>query len=46
MDGENALMRLKNLKQSTYKITGLETYIRIEVKDELGRKAWINPIIT
>ena len=36
----------KNLKQATYKITGHETYIRIEVRDELGRTAWINPIIT
>jgi predicted metal-dependent phosphoesterase TrpH len=36
----------KDLKQATYQITGHETYIRIEVKDELGRTAWINPIVT
>ncbi|MEE8355243.1 MAG: CehA/McbA family metallohydrolase [Candidatus Bathyarchaeia archaeon] len=33
-----------SLEDASYELTGREIYVRVEITDKLGRKAWSNPI--
>ncbi len=42
--GENNTVNEGYLEEAVYKVRGTEAYIRIEITDWNGRKAWANPI--
>ena len=42
--GENNTVNEGYLEEAAYTIKGTEVYIRIEITDWIGRKAWANPI--
>jgi hypothetical protein len=42
--GENKVVEEGFLRQTSYHLNGLENYVRIEITDWEGRKAWTNPI--
>jgi hypothetical protein len=35
----------KNICLAEYELTGQERYLRIEITDEKGKKAWTNPVL-
>ncbi len=35
---------LGSIEDASYELKGQEIYVRVEVTDKLGRKAWSNPI--
>ncbi len=44
--GENNTVDGGSLEEAVYAVRGPEAYIRIEITDRLGMKAWSNPIYT
>ncbi len=42
--GENNTVNVGYLQESVYTVRGTEAYVRIEITDWNGRKAWANPI--
>ena len=42
--GENNTVEEGSLEEAVYAVTGSEAYVRIEITDRSGRKAWSNPV--
>ena len=42
--GENNTVEEASLEEAVYTVTGSEAYVRIEITDRSGRKAWSNPV--
>jgi hypothetical protein len=42
--GENNTVEEGSLEEAVYTVKGSEAYVRIEITDRSGRKAWLNPV--